>query len=217
MLLAIEGIDGSGKNTLARNLQRLLSPRRAGIVSSPGYDRTQAGRLIGLHLSGALSFGQDNPIALAMLFALDRQEGQPDLHRRIQAGEIIIADRYVASNAAYQAARATIPAAVRDWVLDAEYQRLSCLVPDLNVFLDMPVPMARDTIRAKGARDYIGSGPDRYEADHALLERVRQQYLALSTSAQFGPWLKIDVASDGALRTPEAIAEEVAGHVRRLF
>lgn len=213
MLITIEGIDGSGKNTLAEALRLALSKRHiVEMVSSPGYQRTETGRLIGRYLAGEYSLGNDNPYALSLLFALDRQEGQPQLRQWLSQGRIVIADRYAASNVAYQAARSASEAeslAVREFVLDLEYEKLGTIVPSVNIWLDIPVSVSRELIASKGKRDYVQSTYDKFEADGALMQRVSAQYRELCAANIYGNWLRVETCDEKGLRRPDAILAEV--------
>lgn len=212
MLITVEGIDGSGKNTLARGLTAVLAASRdVKMVTSPGYDRTETGKLIGRYLSGSFNLGNDSPYALSLLFALDRQEGQPDLRNWLADGKLVIADRYAASNIAYQAARADDPresVRVRRFVLDLEYQRLSTIVPDYNIWLDIPVDVSRELIMRKGKRDYVDTTYDKFEADGNLMRKVSDEYRELAKSDRYGQWIRIEPVQNGRLRAAEAILDE---------
>ncbi|MCD1267030.1 dTMP kinase [Shinella sumterensis] len=213
MLITIEGIDGSGKNTLAEALRAALSERHVvEMVSSPGYQRTETGRLIGRYLAGEYRLGNESPYALSLLFALDRQEGQPQLRQWLSQGRIVIADRYAASNVAYQAARASSVAesvAVREFVLDLEFEKLGTIVPSVNIWLDIPVSVSRELIANKGKRDYVQSTYDKFEADRALMERVSTQYRELCAGNAYGDWLHVETCDDRGLRQPGVILAEV--------
>lgn len=212
MLITVEGIDGSGKNTLARGLSTVLAASHdVKMVASPGYDRTETGKLIGRYLSGNFDLGNDSPYALSLLFALDRQEGQPELRKWLADGKLVIADRYAASNIAYQAARADNPeesARVRQFVLDLEYQKLSTVVPAYNIWLDIPVDVSRELIARKGKRDYVDTAYDKFEADGNLMKKVSDEYRELAKNDRYGKWIRIEPVQDGRLRAAEAILDE---------
>ncbi|MBB4124463.1 hypothetical protein [Martelella radicis] len=217
MLITVEGIDGSGKNTLACGLSTVLAASHdVKMVASPGYDRTETGKLIGRYLSGNFDLGNDSPYALSLLFALDRQEGQPDLRKWLAEGKLVIADRYAASNIAYQAARADDPdesARVRQFVLDLEYQRLSTIVPAYNIWLDIPVDFSRELIARKGKRDYVSTTYDKFEADGNLMRKVSEEYRELAKDDRYGKWIRIEPVQEGALRAAEAILDEALGRL----
>jgi dTMP kinase len=109
-----------------------------------------------------------------------------------------LVDRYVASNAAYGAARlaAGQRAEFRAWVASVELGDLALPRPDLQILLRVPVDVARAQARARAALD-ASRAPDRYEADDALQSRVAVEYDELARSCWIGPWLTVDRAPAG--------------------
>src|SRR5215469_823734 len=125
-LIAIEGIDGSGKNTQVRLLQQELSARGYSIYSTgfPQYE-SWFGKMVGQFLNGDLGpLEKVDPHFSALLYAGDRFEAKSRIREALSRGSIVLADRYVASNLAHQTARA--PAGQRGefiaWIEHLEYQ-----------------------------------------------------------------------------------------------
>ena len=208
MLIAVEGIDGAGKNTLAEGLKRLFvhAGRTAHVISFPGYERTEAGRLIGSFLGGSYHLPQ-NPFIVATMFALDRAENLNSFKTLLNSYDVVIADRYVASNAAYQAARANHNAEeISDWVLDLEFRRFQSPVPDATILIDIDIRTAQELVRRKAKRSYTDQAMDKYEGDFSLLSLAAERYKSLCRSDKFGAWLQVAAVSKGALRTRDEIA-----------
>src|SRR4051812_41292006 len=108
MLVAIEGIDGSGKGTQTSRIVRRLSDSGspATSVSFPMYDKTFFGGEVGKYLNGAFGeLAQIHPKFAAMLYAGDRFQAKAELNRLLGSGQIVICDRYTGSNQAHQGAR----------------------------------------------------------------------------------------------------------------
>ncbi|THJ74207.1 dTMP kinase, partial [Candidatus Frankia alpina] len=145
MIIAIEGIDGAGKYTLTRGLVARLtdSGRSVATLAYPRYNAEPLGPAVRGLLGGDARLAPlaAAPRATAMMFALDRAASRPELDALAGANDVVILDRYIASNAAYGAAR--LPAAERAgfpaWVADLELGSLSLLAPDLQVLLRVPV------------------------------------------------------------------------------
>lgn len=190
MLIAIEGLDQSGKQTQARLLRDRLREggRKARVVSFPDYG-TAIGEEIARALQGERDYGPD---VMQLLYIANRHERRPDLERWLAAGITLVCDRYVASSIAYGEAQGLDPA----WL--ADLQRF-LPAPDATILLDI----APETATARKA-----VGRDRYEADLALLGRVRTSYRR--QLAQPG-WLRVD----GEQPAP-AVAEAIAGAVEAL-
>ena len=134
MLVAIEGADGVGKNTTATHLRDALiaAGRSATIIGFPRYGETLGGVTIGRLLAGELTIGA-TPHAAAVLYALDRFEWRGAIAAAAAAYEVVIFDRYIASNMAYQGARIAEPEArgLMDWILALETGQFALPRPDL--------------------------------------------------------------------------------------
>lgn len=179
-IIAIEGIDGAGKNTLKTALAELLN---ASAVSFPRYGETWAAGTI----QDALTAGGDelrkHPPTMAMLFAADRAESS----YLLTGPGVIIIDRYIASNAAYLSAQTGEDE--RAWVERLEIDLMGLPKPDLHIFVDTPVGVAGDRI------DKRGRDKDSFEKDRELQDRARESYLRMVDEQWLSPWV---VVSGGA-------------------
>lgn len=188
MFVVIEGIDGSGKGTVTKELQRLLSEEgvKTESVSFPRYTETLGGKLVGRYLNGDFGTGT-HPYLHSHLYSLDRLESKPFLEKLITDNDVVLSDRYVPSNLCYAALQ--VEEGERDEVVEhfvqMEYGVMGLPVPDVMFFLDMPVKFAVQNIAAKAAREYTDDTADIHEADENLLSRVRSFYA--STLMEFHP------------------------------
>ena len=171
MLVAIEGLDQSGKETQVRELRDRLRAvgYRSRVVSFPDYG-TSIGEEIARALQGEREYG---PETMQLLYVANRFERQADILRWQAGGLIVLFDRYVASAVAYGEAHGLDPA----WL---ENLQIYLPQPDLTFFLDI----APETAMARKA-----VGRDRYERDLALLTRVRASYQRLAAQPN---WIRID-------------------------
>lgn len=211
-LIAIEGIDGSGKGTQAALLRDALVARglKTALISFPRYRDTFFGARIGDFLNGRFgSLSEVHPFLAATLFAGDRLESRPMLLEAIATHDVVVLDRYVASNIAHQAAKreGDERRTLAEWILDLEYDVNQLPQPDLAVLLDLPAATAQTLIARKNARSYTDRAVDLQEADAQYLEKVRKVYLDLA--ANDAAWRVIDVERHGALRTIDEIAAEL--------
>lgn len=216
LLVAIEGADGAGKNTTARRLVDDLaaSGRRATLIGFPRYGETVAGVTIGKFLAGELEI-QPSPQTAAVLYALDRLEWRPAILAAAEANDVVVFDRYIASNMAYQAAKLP-PAegrAMMTWIRDLEIDQFGLPAPSLSIYLDTPWEMARAMILEKARRSYTDREFDEHEADAALQLRVRANYEAMAAEGLLGPWQVVRASDQGKMRTPEAISAEILTHI----
>ncbi|OAI51422.1 thymidylate kinase, partial [Planctomyces sp. SCGC AG-212-M04] len=184
-LIAIEGIDGSGKGTQAGLLRDALAARglKTTLISFPRYRETFFGARIGDFLNGRFgSLDEVHPFLAATLFAGDRLESRPMLIQALETHDVVVLDRYVASNIAHQAAKRTGDErrTLAQWILNLEFDVNQLPRPDLAILLDLPASTAQTLIAKKNARTYTDRAADLQEADAAYLEEVRQVYLALA-------------------------------------
>src|SRR5271167_952990 len=125
LLIAIEGIDGSGKQTQAKLLEHALESGGWPVYSTgfPQYE-SWFGRMVGQFLNGDFgTLDSVDPHFSALLYAGDRFEAKHRLKSALADGKIVLVDRYIASNMAHQVARA--PAEKRAdflrWIEHLEY------------------------------------------------------------------------------------------------
>jgi dTMP kinase len=221
MLVTIEGVDGSGKGTQVRLVSERL--RHAGLstetISFPRYTEGLFGATVGRFLNGELG----DPTAVppqfpALLFACDRLEHRGELVDLLERADVVLADRYVTSNAAYQAARlaADQREAFIDWLLRVEYDVFELPRPALQVYLRVAVATARRLVSQKQARSYTDKRYDVFESDQTLQSRVAERYEDFVARGVGGSWTAIDVSdASGAPRPAETIAHEITASVLR--
>ncbi|HEU4362922.1 MAG TPA: dTMP kinase, partial [Mycobacterium sp.] len=113
--------------------------------------------------------------------------------------DVVILDRYVASNAAYSAARLHQPATgeMADWVQQLEYRRLALPAPDWQVLLDVPAELAAQRARQRADHD-AQRARDTYERDDGLQQRTGAVYRGLAEAGFGGRWRMVGPAVDAA-------------------
>jgi dTMP kinase len=217
LLIAIEGIDGSGKHTQAKLLQHALLASGFSVYATgfPQYE-SWFGTMVGKFLNG--EFGPlENVDAhfTAMLYAGDRFEAKPRLESALSAGKVVLIDRYVGSNLAHQVARA--PADKRSeflrWIEHLEYSVYGLPRESLILYLRVPPHQAQALVAKKAERIYTNAKHDIQERNIRHLEEAGEMYDMLSRSR---PWATIQCfdAKTNSLRLPEEIAKEVMEAVK---
>lgn len=193
-LIVIEGLDGSGKQTLARALRQRWADdgRRVASIAFPRYGDSIHADLIRDGLYGRLGDLSDSVHGMALLFALDRRDAAGVIREALRANDIVLLDRYVSSNAAYGAARLGGPDSAAgtefpDWVRDLEIGRFGIPVPDRQLLLDTPVAVAAQRAVSR-AEQQSERSLDRFEADGGLQERTALMYSALAARSFLSPW-----------------------------
>lgn len=184
-LIAIEGLDGAGKSTQIDLLKAWFN--RQGIATQfvhfPRHNEGVFGKLIARFLRGEFGeVGQVHPQLVALLFAEDRKDFADTIRGWMESGHVVLVDRYVLSNIAFQCAKlpaAAEKAALREWINEFEYEYNRISKPDLSIYLDVPFAFTEKALtqrRKEAARDYLDGKEDIHEKDFALQLAVKQEY-----------------------------------------
>jgi dTMP kinase len=192
VLIAIEGVDGAGKRTLCQGLRAAFETagRSVATLAFPRYGQSVHADVVAEALHGQHGDLATSVYAMAMLFALDRAGAKDQIAELRSDHDVVILDRYVASNAAYSAARLHQDAAgeVVDWVRRLEFERLRLPHPDWQVLLDVSVELAGQRARHR-AQHEAGRARDAYERDDDLQLRTGAVYAGLAAADWAGRWL----------------------------
>jgi dTMP kinase len=214
-LIVIEGLDGAGKSTQINRLNEHLVAQgyRCRQLHFPRTDSPVYGELIARFLRGELGdIHQVNPYLVALMYAGDRFDFKPTLEKWLDAGEMVLLDRYVYSNVAYQCAKISNKEdskALREWILHLEFEYYGLPKPDLNIFLDVPFMFTRQKLtdnRDGDERQYLQGKRDIHEADLNFQESVRESYLSLSDINGF---VKIDCSGGQAILPIEQVFSKI--------
>lgn len=205
-LLVIEGLDGSGKATLTSALSAKWSAqgRRVARLAFPRYGDSVHADLCRDALYGRLGDLSNSVYGPALLFALDRRDAADEIRELVAANDIVLLDRYVASNAAYGAARLGGPGKPNDfpvWVRDLEIGRFQVPLPDLQILLDVPTAVAQARARQR-AGETADRALDAFESDAALQRRTAAMYAELALQQYLSPWRVLRPAADGTVPIP---------------
>lgn len=218
MLVVLEGLDGSGKSTQVKRLRTYLENKYKILeyIHFPRYDSPVYGELIGKFLRGGFgSIENVHPQLVALLYAEDRHRAVPQMEAALKAGGVVLLDRYVYSNIAYQCAKIsddTEREELRKWIFDTEYGSFHLPKPDLNIFLDVPIGFVEKKLesprRGDADRAYLEGHNDIHEADIAFQKKVRQIYLE---QCKLDPkFIRIDCSdADGRMLPPDVISRTV--------
>jgi dTMP kinase len=190
-LVAVEGLDRSGKTTLVGSLVKVNHSKcEFSSIAFPDRSST-SGRRIDAMLTGRPDEATGKPVSLSVsechqLFALNREEAIPKMQTMLNRGvnnasktPILLTDRYAPSGAAYSVARGLDA----QWCLDAEHADLP--VPDMILFLD---------VRAEETATRQGFGDELFERID-IQQRVYQAYNKVSELYHPERWVRL--ASSG--------------------
>lgn len=204
MIVAFEGLDGSGKGTQSQRLSARMSAKGIdnSLYSFPNYKGTSFGLEVGKYLNGGFGKLDEVPPQFpVMLYAMDRYEMKKRIIEDIRLETNIIFDRYVPSNIAHQAVKfpENQQKTFADWVKRLEYNILEMPTPDVIIFLDADPKIASKMVLQKGQRSYTNSVKDMHEENHEYMEKVYKMYKQM---AQEEDWIIMQV-TDGENMLPE--------------
>jgi dTMP kinase len=184
--IVFEGLDGAGTTTQAAKLQAYFT--RRGVASFLTNEPTSEpiGAFI-RRLLTAQERGRDGAPyrpgeqAMGLLFAADRLAHSQTIASRLEEGEHVVCDRYVLSSMAYQTLDPNITG---EWVIDVNR---GCAVPDLTLFIAVPVETCLARISARGAPSSIYETRNHLETIVRNYERLLPMY-----QSTFGGVVRID-------------------------
>lgn len=191
----IEGLDGAGKRTLAEGLAGELRDRGCSVAGAafPRYGADVHAELVAEALRGEHGDLADSVHGMALLYALDRRGAADGLRAQVAEHDVVLLDRYVASNAAYGAARLHQGAGGEfiDWVDEVEVRRFGLPRPDLQLLLSVPAEVAADRAEHR-ERTEVDRDRDRFESDSPLQRRCAEVYRGLARRSWWSPWSVVE-------------------------
>ncbi len=199
-LVAVEGIDGSGKTTIAQRLSDRLRAEQTLVFET----REPTDTYVGTAVREALKDPEKDPVSEALLFAADHAGHVATIRDALRDGAVVVSDRYSISWRVYQSI--TLEDAFQDASVDAA-SWLEGIVepfevhPDLVLLLDLPAEHAVERLSGR-----VGA-VEKFE-DEAFLKRVRGRYLELSQTRGYE---RVDASGP-----MEEVFEACWGHVEEL-
>ena len=202
MFISFEGIDGVGKSTQIRFAEEYLKARGREVVCTLEPGGTELGQEIRnllLHRKGVVA-----PRAEALLYAADRAHHvETKVRPALEAGKVVLTDRYLDSSVAYQGAGRNLSA---EEVRNISMWAVGGLLPDLTVLVDLDPAVAAE--RRKGT----GQEADRLESEKLeFFQAVRNEFLKLA-AAEPNRFLVVD-----ATETPEQMFAHISKKLDELL
>jgi dTMP kinase len=193
-LLVLESLDGGGKSTQTDLIKKYFEKHnyKYSYVHFPVYEHNEASKVIAAYLRGEYGdINKVNPIFVANIYAMDRFLYFPELQKQLMDNDIVLLDRYVFSNMAYQGAKYDSDAQsniISEWIDEFEFGFLELPYPDLNIFFDVPIEVIEKRLTEKREgenREYLNGKTDIHEKNIEFQKRVRERYLSLKTYDNF--------------------------------
>lgn len=194
MFITFEGMDGSGKSTQVRLLDRWLrdSGHPTLLLRDPG------GTAIGEQIRDIVlrrSNAGMHAVTEVLLYAASRSQlVQERIQPALAEGTIVISDRFYDSTTAYQGSGRKLPKELID--------RLNSIgshntVPDISIFLDLDIQEGMKRLDKTRQRDRMEN------EDHSFREKVREAFLEISRTDK-ERFITIDASG-----SPEEIHQEI--------
>lgn len=179
-LIAIEGIDGVGKNTQAKLLYDHIRKTSGdcGFFSFPRY-ATPTGKLVGEYLKS----GRDDLDlrGRAKLYADDRLAAKPEIKAYLYEGIDVVCDRYITSNIVYfeQFAKMGQPELIN--VIGKEIEHNEFVVnkiPQIDQLITLTASLDHfnSMMESKAKREYTEAKLDKHEANYELIRGCHELY-----------------------------------------
>jgi dTMP kinase len=222
LFITFEGPDGSGKTTQIRRLAEWFRERSV----EPVLLRQPGGTALGERIRSILldsrsdeSLGHIAPLAeLALMFGDRAQSIQEIIQPALDAGKIVLCDRYTDSSEAYQGAGRGLGS---ERVLAVHRAICNDLQPDLTILLLPDVEQALRRAQKRNERfkkQHGGADENRFEAEgEAFYRRVHAAYAAIAARepqrvALIGPGTGDDSIEAIASHIREIVAKHLGTH-----
>jgi dTMP kinase len=149
--IVIDGIEGAGKSTQIKFIAEYFQAKKREVVLT----REPGGTPLGEKLRDILLNTEIDILPtseLLLMFAARHQHLHEKIIPNINAGKIIISDRFVDSSYAYQGGGRGLETEIID---SLSFITLENFKPDLTIFLNLPLEMALERIKQRETTDRI--------------------------------------------------------------
>lgn len=175
MFITFEGIEGCGKTTQIRLLEKELTQRGLMCVTTRepgGTDIGEAIRGIFLHCS------HDDMLPVTELLLVTAARAQhiaQFIKPNLETGKIVLCDRYVDATVAYQGLASGLG---HELIMQSHALFNQALMPDVTILLDCPVEIGLERSRERNRATGLQVDEGRFEErDYDFHEKVRAGYL----------------------------------------
>ena len=174
MFITLEGMEGSGKSTLIKALQKFFEEKnkKVHITREPG------GSALGKKLRAIILNAEEkiSPQAELFLFLADRAQHIEDIIKPALAqNEIVICDRYVDSTIAYQGYGRGIDINLLETLNNTATSKL---LPTITFLLDLPPKKGLERANKRNAQENLTLSEGRFEAEElSFHSRIRDGFL----------------------------------------
>ena len=219
-LIVLEGGDSAGKSTQVKQITKYFDDNNITYACEhfPKYGHNEFSEVIAKFLRGEFgTVDEVDPYFVANIYAMDRYLYLPELLQKLEDNDVVLLDRYVVSNVAFQGAKfrnEEESAKIQSWIEDFEFEFLDLPYPDLTLYMDVPSEVAEERLKDREGddREYLKGKQDIHEADMEFQKRVRAVYQSYSSANNYHIIRSTVVNEDAGetslrILTPEEIFE----------
>lgn len=219
--IVFEGLDGSGKSTQTKLLARHLEEEgyKVAKIDFPQYGTKSAG-LVEQYLNGEYGSSEEvGSYRASIFYACDRYDASFRIRRWLKSGEIVVSDRYIASNIGHQGGKIRNEEERKkyiEWLYNLEFGIFEIPKPDITFILKtspqiakMMAPNITDKEKKKKRGVYLsGKIRDIHEEDINHLSCALDSYLQIAKEFP-NDFKVIECLKDGKLLDPKVIHREI--------
>lgn len=206
----VDGIDGSGKNTTVALLEKKMRGMGYAVskISFPQYGSKSAGP-VELYLQEEIApVSKFDAYAASLFYAVDRAFARFEIEKKLAKG-IVIADRYVSSNAGHQGSKISDPRSREKflrWLYDLEYNILHVPRPTKTILLLLPPEIAIRRKQMQRENQKINLDGHERDTEHVQQSAAVYRWLAKTYPTDFAV---IETVQEDKELTPQEVVEEV--------
>ncbi len=172
ILISLEGPDGAGKTTVLKEILPEIQKMKREIVATREPGGVRVAEEIRQIILDPKNTEIDSKTELMLFAAVRRLHMQEKMLPALQAGKVVIVDRFIDSSVAYQGYGRDLGVEVVDWL---NYFATDGLKPDLTLYFDVDTDVALERIM-KNRADEV----NRLDLERAEMHRkVREGYLEI--------------------------------------
>jgi len=209
--ITFEGLDGSGKSTQLRRLKEWLQSNGLKVTAT----RQPGGTRVGDRIRGLLLDSRTDNLSsfaeLGLMFSDRAQSIAEVIEPALEAGHIVLCDRFTDSSEAYQGGGRELGSQI---VRDLHASLCKGLQPDLTVLLlpDFDRSLARARQRNQRTVAATGSDENRFEKESsAFYRRVFDKYQEIAARE---PLRVVAIDSDGTIdEVHQSVVQVVQGRL----
>ena len=210
-LINLEGNDGAGKSLQIKLITQHFQNQNKKVkhIHFPMYGHNMYSEMISKFLRGEYGSNDEvDPIFVANIYAMDRYMYKNQLIKDLEENDIVVMDRYVFSNVAYQAAKTKTEYDKEHMfeILEFEFGFLDLPYPDVTLFFNVQIEEIERRLnieRSGDDRNYLNGKQDIHEKDISYQSKVRDIYLEMKEDRGITNFFVIDTYNKDGVLSPE--------------